>query len=87
MKNSEILVLDEPDSSLDVLKQKEMIKIYKKEIKNKISIYISHKVDHVHLISNYIYVLVDGCIIECGNHEEILNKKGEYYKLFYHCSD
>ena len=86
MKNGEVLVLDEPDSSLDVLRQKEMIKIYKKEIENKMSIYISHKVDYVHLLSNLIYVLVDGCVIEYGNHEELLNRKGEYYKLFNQCN-
>lgn len=86
MKNGEVLVLDEPDSSLDVLRQKEMIKIYKKEIENKMSIYISHKVDYVHLLSNLIYVLVDGCVIEYGNHEELLNRKGEYYKFFNQCN-
>lgn len=82
MRKSEILILDEPDASLDILKQKELIKIYKNEIENIISIFISHKVDYVHLIANHIYVLEKGDIVEHGSHEELLNIKGKYYKLF-----
>nr|WP_317284107.1 ATP-binding cassette domain-containing protein [uncultured Sellimonas sp.] len=75
MKKAELFVLDGPDASLDVLKQKEMIKIYEQVIENKISIYISHKVDYVHLIANCIYVLVNGEIVEYGEHKQLLNRK------------
>lgn len=87
MKKAELFVLDEPDASLDILKQKEMIKIYEQVIENKISIYISHKVDYVYLIANYIYVLVNGEIVEYGEHKQLLNRKGVYYKLVKECNE
>lgn len=31
--------------------------------------------------SDRIYVLDDGKIIEIGNHDELMNDKGQYYKL------
>lgn len=86
MKNAELFILDEPDASLDALKQKEMIKIYEQEMKGNISIYISHKVDYVNLISNCIYVLANGEIVEVGDSEQLFDRKGIYYQLVNECN-
>ncbi|MEX6013363.1 hypothetical protein [Mammaliicoccus sciuri] len=32
--------------------------------------------------ADYIYVLDNGRIIECGNHETLILKKGKYYTMF-----
>lgn len=81
MKDAKLVVLDEPDSSLDIKKQNELIKIYKKEMKNKISIYVSHKIEYVNLVSDTIYVLSNGHIIEKGTHSSLVKKQGEYFEL------
>lgn len=81
MKDAKLVVLDEPDSSLDIKKQNELIKIYKKEMKNKISIYVSHKIEYVNLVSDTIYVLSNGHIIEKGTHSSLVKNQGEYFEL------
>lgn len=80
MKDAKLVVLDEPDSSLDIKKQNELIKIYKKEMENKISIYVSHKIEYVNLVADNIYVLSDGYIIEKGTHSSLVEKHGEYFE-------
>ena len=42
---------------------------------------ISHRLANV-VNSDQIYFLKDGEIKECGNHEELMKQKGEYYKLY-----
>lgn len=86
MKNAELFILDEPDASLDALKQKEMIKIYEQEMQGNISVYISHKVDYVNLIADCIYVLANGEIVEFGGHEQLFSRKGVYYQLVNECN-
>lgn len=81
MKDAKLVVLDEPDSSLDIKKQNELIKIYKKEMENKISIYVSHKIEYVNLVADNIYVLSDGYIIEKGTHSSLVEKHGEYFEM------
>lgn len=85
IKDADVYFFDEPDASLDVLKQRELIDIYKKMTKDKTFIYVSHKINHVHLLVNHIVVLATGEIVERGNHEELLGNKSYYYNLFTKC--
>ena len=48
--------------------------------KNKTIIIISHTLDLVKDCNNIIYI-EDGQILEQGNHDELINKKGKYYEL------
>lgn len=78
---------DEADASLDILLQKKLFEIYKGISKNKILIYISHKINYVHLIADYIYVLNKGEIVEEGSHDELIKKEKKYYKLYNECKE
>lgn len=85
IKDADIYIFDEPDASLDILKQKDMINVYKKVTKEKTFIYVSHKINFVHLLANHIYVLAAGEIVEQGTHEKLMSNKSYYYNLFKQC--
>ena len=85
VKDAKLYILDEPDASLDIVGQKKMLSLYKKILQNNMGIYISHKVNFVHLLVEKIYVLEEGSIVEEGGHEELINKKGYYFKLYSQC--
>lgn len=77
----EIILLDEPTASIDPLKEMEMIKNLRKILNGKTAILISHRIGFAR-IADRIVIMKDGQIIEEGNHEDLLNKKGFYSVLF-----
>lgn len=87
IKNADMYILDEPDASLDIMKQKELILAYKNIMSGEIGIYITHKVNYVHLIADTICVLHRGEIVEKGKHKELLSNKEMYYSLFKNCNN
>lgn len=83
IKKSEICVFDEPDSSLDVLRQHKLYKLFNEEMQDKIGIYISHKVDSVPKVASYIYLLKEGELVQEGTHDNLIKQTdGSYVHLF-----
>ncbi len=79
----EILLMDEPVSGLDRLVLLDTIDFMKKILKEKkLTIFIvSHDLEFVEAISNYIYVIHKGEIVESGETESVMNSsKHEYTK-------
>ncbi|MEN8155166.1 MAG: ABC transporter ATP-binding protein [Acidobacteriota bacterium] len=81
-RDSDIIILDEPSSSLDPLSEAELFEQFKKLIKGKTAILISHRFSTVKM-ADKIFVMKDKKIIEEGSHKELINKKGFYYKMYY----
>ncbi|VEU82223.1 ABC transporter ATP-binding protein [Acholeplasma hippikon] len=79
--DSTILILDEATSNVDRLMERELQKTFKHIIKNKTSFFIAHRLSNV-VDSTAIIVMDKGKIVEIGNHEALMNKKGFYYNLF-----
>lgn len=78
----EIIILDEATSALDEATQADVLStVYSMAKKdNKIVISIAHRLSTIKHC-NKIIVLSDGKIVECGSHEELMNKNGIYYSL------
>ncbi len=78
---SDILILDEPTASLDPMAEQEIFNQFDELRSDKTSIFVSHRLSSA-TTADTILVLQDGHIIESGNHSQLMNRKGEYYKLF-----
>ena len=82
LKNADLYIFDEPDASLDVITQKEIMDMFKETLQNKIGIYVSHKIQYAHEIADYIMVIEKGTITEFGTHRELLEHNGRYRQMW-----
>jgi ABC-type multidrug transport system fused ATPase/permease subunit len=80
-KNAPILILDEPTSAIDAKAEYEIFQRVQQLQKDKTVIIISHRFSTVRN-ADRILVLDEGKIIEEGNHEKLIKKKGLYAELF-----
>ncbi len=76
-----ILILDEATSSIDSHSERLIQEATEKITKNRTSIIIAHRLATIQK-ADKIIVMEDGQIVEIGNHEELLKKKGYYSKLY-----
>lgn len=80
-KDSPILILDEPTANLDALAEHEIYSKLNDLREDRTSIYISHRLSSTKFCDRII-LLKGGKIFEEGTHDELMKKKGEYYKMF-----
>ena len=82
IKHPKIIIFDEATSALDSKNEKEVQNAIDNIIKKELVtiIIIAHRLSTVKNADN-IFVLKNGKIIEEGNHQKLINKKGEYFKL------
>lgn len=80
-KNAPIVILDEPTSALDPIAENQLYLRYNEMTKDRTSFYISHRLSSTGFCDR-IFFFKDGEIIEEGNHEELMAKKGEYFKMY-----
>ena len=80
-KDSDILILDEPTASLDAIAEKQVFDRYRELAGNKLTIFVSHRLWGA-VSASKIIVISDGEIVEIGTHSELMDNKGEYYRLF-----
>jgi len=80
LKNSPILILDEPTSSLDPETESLLEESTHQLMKERTVITIAHRLNTIFKAANII-VLDQGCIIEQGTHIELIKKNGEYAEM------
>ncbi|EAR12684.1 ABC transporter, ATP-binding protein, MsbA family [Polaribacter irgensii 23-P] len=80
LKNPPIMILDEATSALDTESEQFVQLALEKMMQNRTSLVIAHRLSTIQK-ADMIVVLKKGQIVEQGKHEELLAKKGEYYKL------
>jgi ATP-binding cassette subfamily B protein len=80
IRNTPILILDEPSSGLDAASEKLVFEALDRLMEGKTSIVIAHRLSTIQR-ANVIFVVQDGTIMERGTHEELLRKGGLYAEL------
>jgi subfamily B ATP-binding cassette protein MsbA len=80
IKNPPILILDEATSSLDTESERLVQDAINNMMQNRTSVVIAHRLSTIRH-ADEIIVLQKGEIVERGNHEELLQKKGYYHRL------
>ncbi len=81
LKNAPILILDEATSSLDTEAEIEVQEALDNLMKGRTTLVIAHRLSTIRN-ADRIIALVNGVIIEEGDHETLLKKKGEYFRLY-----
>ncbi|MBV9689562.1 MAG: ABC transporter ATP-binding protein [Ktedonobacteraceae bacterium] len=81
MRNADILILDEPTSSLDARAEYEVFNHFRTLTEDKTAIFISHRFSTVRL-ADRIFVIENGSIIESGSHGQLMELNGRYAELF-----
>ncbi len=76
-----ILILDEATSNVDTRTEKHIQDAMLKLMENRTSLIIAHRLSTIQ-DADIIVVMDEGHIVEAGNHKELLNKMGRYYKLY-----
>jgi ATP-binding cassette subfamily B protein len=85
-RDAEIVILDEPASSLDAIAEMEIFTKFREIIKGRSAVLISHRFSTV-LMADRIYVLEGGQIIEQGCHTELMAQNGRYATMFHAQAD
>ncbi len=80
VEKTEIIILDEATASLSYNSEMLIRNAIEEITKNKISFIIAHRLSTIKECSQILY-LDKGKIIERGNHEELINKKSNYFQL------
>ena len=81
LANPKILILDEATSSIDTETELILQKGLNELLKGRTSFIIAHRLSTIKNANCIMYV-DKGDILERGTHEELLEQKGEYYKLY-----
>lgn len=81
LASPKILILDEATSSVDTRTEKHIQDAMVKLMENRTSLIIAHRLSTIQ-DADCIVVMDAGKIVETGNHEELIAKKGRYYELY-----
>ncbi len=81
LKNSPLIVFDEVTSHLDLQSELNILNAMIEIAKSRSILFITHRLTWLEIFDEII-VLVNGEIVEKGNHKELINKKGYYYRMY-----
>ncbi|KAH0786305.1 ABC transporter family protein [Histomonas meleagridis] len=80
IKDPVILITDEATSALDAASEKKVQAALDKVMMNRTAVVVAHRLSTIRN-ANIIYVFDAGEIVEVGNHQSLIEKKGHYYDL------
>ena len=79
--DSDILILDEPTAALDAIAEQEIYSQFDNLRRDKTTIFVSHRLSSA-TVADKILVVENGCLVEQGNHSELMKLGGKYAELF-----
>lgn len=80
-RSFDVAILDEPSSALDPIAEYKMYENLIAATENKTVVYISHRLSSA-VLSDKIFVLGNGTVLESGSHSELMNKGESYAEMF-----
>ena len=81
LADPDILILDEATSSIDTMTERRIQEAFMELMKEKTAFIIAHRLSTIREC-DLILVMDKGSIVEQGTHNELIEKKGFYYKLY-----
>ncbi|UCF61127.1 MAG: thiol reductant ABC exporter subunit CydC [Anaerolineaceae bacterium] len=81
LKNTPILILDEPTANLDALTEREVIKTLYGLMEGRTTLIITHRLVGLENVGQ-ILVMREGRIIERGRHDELIQAEGFYHRMW-----
>jgi ATP-binding cassette subfamily B protein len=81
IRNTPLLILDEPSSGLDAASEKLVFEALDRLMEGRTSIVIAHRLSTIRQ-AGIIFVVKDGMIVERGKHEELVQRGGLYSELY-----
>ena len=79
-RNPKYLFLDEATNALDTVNEQKIVKALNSAFENRTVVIIAHRLSTIRH-ADQIVVMDKGQIVEIGNHELLMKKKGNYYNL------
>lgn len=80
MRSSDLYILDEPTSSLDIQTEQKVMNHLLNFMKGSIGLLVTHRMEVARQCSR-ILVMEKGRIAEDGTHEQLMQRKGLYYRM------
>jgi ATP-binding cassette subfamily B protein/subfamily B ATP-binding cassette protein MsbA len=80
LRESSILLFDEPTSACDIATEAEVVSLLRELARSKTVLIAAHRLCSVDWVDR-IMVLEDGHVVEVGSHEQLLRARGCYYRL------
>ena len=81
LKNAPILLLDEATSALDTESERQIQEALKLLMVGRTSVVIAHRLSTI-IDADLIYAIEDGRVVEVGRHQELLQRRGTYARLW-----
>lgn len=82
IRDADLYLLDEPNAALDAISEKKIFQTFKRLVKGKIGIIISHRISSIKDMVDQIVVFRDGNIEAIGSHTELLQTSQTYKELY-----
>lgn len=80
-KDANMVVLDEPTAALDALAEADIYRDFSDLVEGKTAVYISHRLSSTKFCDKIALFDANG-LSEYGNHDELMELKGNYYEMF-----
>jgi ATP-binding cassette, subfamily B, multidrug efflux pump len=79
--NPAILVLDEATANIDTATEQRIQGSIEQISQDRTTIFIAHRLSTIRSC-HCIYVMHEGCIVECGSHDSLMERQGTYRRLY-----
>lgn len=81
LKDAPILILDEPTVHLDAITERAVLRSLRVPHRNQTIVMVTHRFAELDM-ADEILVLQEGCIVERGSHDKLLQSRGHYWRMW-----